>query len=49
LARPLTGQAGLSPGDRTWLALARSLGLPVLTADRAWTSLRLGVTLRVIR
>ena len=34
--RESTRQAGLSLGDRACLALALSLGLPVLTAERAW-------------
>lgn len=37
--RPLTRAAGLSLGDRYCLALGRRLGLPVLTADRAWAAL----------
>lgn len=36
LLRPLTGSLGLSLGDRFCLALAKRLGLAVLTADRAW-------------
>jgi ribonuclease VapC len=47
--RPLTRQLGLSLGDRACLALAERLGVPVLTADRAWQGLQLGVTVRVIR
>jgi PIN domain nuclease of toxin-antitoxin system len=43
--RPL----GLSLGDRACLALARSLKAPVMTADRAWTALDVGVTVEVIR
>ncbi|MEO0983689.1 MAG: type II toxin-antitoxin system VapC family toxin [Pseudomonadota bacterium] len=31
-----TRAAGLSLGDRACLALAMSLGLPAITADRAW-------------
>ena len=49
LLRPLTRQAGLSLGDRACLALARALGLPVIAAERAWGSLQLGITIRVIR
>jgi ribonuclease VapC len=49
LLRPLTRQAGLSLGDRACLALARALGLPVITAEREWASLQLGITIRVIR
>ena len=47
--RPLTRRVGLSLGDRACLALARSLGLPVLTAERIWTSLNVGVTVTLIR
>jgi PIN domain nuclease of toxin-antitoxin system len=34
--RPLTRFGGLSLGDRTCLALALRLGLPVITADPSW-------------
>jgi PIN domain nuclease of toxin-antitoxin system len=47
--RPVTRSAGLSLADRTCLALARRLGLPVLTADRSWLDLELGVDVRLIR
>jgi len=47
--RAPTRRAGLSLGDRACLALGRALGLPVLTADRAWTSLQVGVTVDCIR
>ncbi len=40
---------GLSLGDRACLALARSKGLPVLTADKIWKTLNVGVEVRVIR
>ena len=49
LLRPLTRQAGLSLGDRACLALARALGLPVITAEREWGSLQLGIAISVIR
>ena len=49
LLRPLTRRAGLSLGDRACLALARHLGLPVLTADRAWKDLSVGIEVQVIR
>lgn len=47
--RPLTRAAGLSLGDRACLALARSLEVPVLTADRTWTKLHVGVKIESIR
>jgi PIN domain nuclease of toxin-antitoxin system len=47
--RPLTKSAGLSLGDRSCLALGKRLGLPVLTADRSWTTFDLGVEVRPIR
>jgi PIN domain nuclease of toxin-antitoxin system len=44
-----TKALGLSLGDRACLALAMQRKLPVLTADKAWKTLRLGVDIRVIR
>lgn len=46
---PRTRAAGLSLGDRACIALARDLGLPVLTADRNWARIDLGVELELIR
>ena len=38
--RPATKEHGLGLGDRICLALGRRLDLPVMTADRAWSSSR---------
>jgi PIN domain nuclease of toxin-antitoxin system len=47
--KPPTRHLGLSLGDRACLALAQRLGLPVLTADRRWAKLDIGVEVRLIR
>jgi len=47
--RTATRHRGLSLGDRACLALARREGLPVLTADRQWEGLDVGVDIRLIR
>lgn len=44
-----TRPVGLSLGDRACLALALRLGLPALTADRAWLDLDVGAQIRPIR
>jgi PIN domain nuclease of toxin-antitoxin system len=51
LLRSITDQAGLSLGDRFCLALARRLGAPVITADRAWLQVAsaAGLKIRLIR
>lgn len=48
---PLTRGAGLSLGDRVCLALAATLGAPVVTADRGWDAVAgpAGVSIQVIR
>jgi len=49
LLRNATRRFGLSLGDRACLALARHLKLPVVTADRAWQDLDVGVEVLLIR
>lgn len=49
LLRTATRDAGLSLGDRGCLSLSRVKGLPVLTADKTWLDLRVGVEVKVIR
>jgi PIN domain nuclease of toxin-antitoxin system len=47
--RPLTRHLGLSFADRACLALALRLSLPVLTGDRAWAGLTIGLDIRLFR
>jgi ribonuclease VapC len=47
--RPLTKGLGLSLGDRACLALAQREGLPVLTTDKSWAKLNIGIEIRIIR
>ena len=49
LWRRATRHKGLSLGDRACLALGKRLGLPVMTADRPWAELDLGVEVVLIR
>ena len=44
-----TSHRGLSLGDRACLALALQHGLPVMTADRVWADLDIGVQVELIR
>ena len=44
-----TRRLGLSLADRACLALAIELGIPAVTADRAWSKLDLPVEIRIIR
>jgi PIN domain nuclease of toxin-antitoxin system len=47
--RLVTKPLGLSLGDRACLALAQQLGVPAITADRAWSRLSLDIPIHVIR
>jgi ribonuclease VapC len=47
--RARTRSAGLSLADRACLGLGLRLGRPVVTADRAWASLDLGIEVILIR
>ncbi|WP_062224314.1 type II toxin-antitoxin system VapC family toxin [Aureimonas sp. D3] len=49
--RGLSREAGLSLGDRFCLALARSLGVPAVTTDRAWKDIAkpAGVKVELVR
>jgi PIN domain nuclease of toxin-antitoxin system len=47
--RSATRTHGLSIGDRACLALALQESLPVLTTDRTWSKLALGIEVRVLR
>ena len=44
-----TKQFGLSLGDRACLATAAREGVPVLTAERSWSNLSLGIAIQLIR
>ncbi|WP_446744875.1 PIN domain-containing protein [Silvibacterium acidisoli] len=44
-----TRKLGLSLGDRACLALGLTLGLPVYTADRPWSKLKLAIEIHSIR
>jgi PIN domain nuclease of toxin-antitoxin system len=47
--RAATRAQGLSLGDRACLATALRFGRSVLTADRAWATVDVGVTVHVLR
>lgn len=47
--RPATRSLGLSLADRACLALALRLGLPVVTTDRQWANLNIGVHVELAR
>jgi PIN domain nuclease of toxin-antitoxin system len=42
-------EGGLSLADRACLALAKRLGVPVVTTDRDWTETKADVEVRLIR
>jgi ribonuclease VapC len=44
-----TRETGLSLGDRACLALAQRLGGPAVTADRAWATIGVGITIQLVR
>jgi PIN domain nuclease of toxin-antitoxin system len=44
-----TEKYGLSLGDRSCLALAISLKVPVYTTEQVWRNLKLGIPIHVIR
>lgn len=48
LMRDATKRVGLSHGDRACLALARKLGLPAVTADRAWAEIAEEIGVKVV-
>ena len=45
----ITRKYGLSLGDRACLALAKYKNIPVLTADKTWSKLNLGIKIKLIR
>lgn len=47
--RSSTRQLGLSLADRACVALGLDLAVPILTADRAWAGLDLGIAIEQIR
>jgi PIN domain nuclease of toxin-antitoxin system len=49
LLRPLTKSKGLSFGDRACLSLGMLLKAPVVTMDRVWKNLNIGIEIRVLR
>jgi len=49
LIHAITRSAGISIGDAFCLALGKLRGCPVMTADRAWKTLDLGVEVTLIR
>ena len=46
---PKTKALGLSLADRACLALAKSRNLPVMTSDKKWKDLNIGVKIKLFR
>jgi len=46
---PIAKSLGLSLGDRACLSLGLKLGLPVITTDKTWSKLKLGLDVRILR
>jgi ribonuclease VapC len=46
---PPTRSHGLSPGDRSCLALAKAVNATAVTADQAWGDLNFGVGIKLVR
>lgn len=46
---PKTKALGLSLADRACLALAKSRNLPVMTSDKMWKDLNIGVKIKLFR
>ncbi|MBD2362298.1 type II toxin-antitoxin system VapC family toxin [Anabaena minutissima FACHB-250] len=49
MMRLATKSIGLSFGDRACLALGVILNQPVITTDRLWSNLNIGIEIRVVR
>jgi ribonuclease VapC len=47
MSRPTRSQ-GISLGDRACLALAQRLGATALTADRQWSRLKVGISIKLV-
>ena len=49
MLRPASKPMGLSFGDRACLALGIVLKKPVITTDRLWSNVNVGIEIRVVR
>ncbi len=49
MLRPASKPIGLSFGDRACLALGIVLKKPLITTDRLWSNLNVGIEIRVVR